>query len=290
MDPHSRRTGGEALAAESGLRDFSIAVGANAAYAILMLILKGLDTRFASGRPTHRRWTITIVIAIWFVSNGAYAYFSSLSRQGYVFLALSTMILLWFVLRDVVQFRRIGLIGADVSISNGINSAKALDLVSSSLDFLGIGASKLTQETENFQGAVDRCDRAGRPIRFLLSSPGSTDLKRIAQKAGVNNNAYKQKVTESLRIIANLKIQRAKNIEVRFYDEIPAFRLMFIDDELCLASHYILGKGDGSQLPQLHVVRQIASQDVNSLYFGFHEYFENIWENSKEWDFKRYLE
>ena len=64
---------------------------------------------------------------------------------------------------------------------------------------------------------------------------------------------------------------------------------MFIDDEICLASYYILGKGDGSQLPQLHIVRSGPSTDVDSLYYGFHKYFENIWEQSDEWDFTKYI-
>jgi hypothetical protein len=148
----------------------------------------------------------------------------------------------------------------------------------------------LTQEPKAFEEAINRCDRPGRPIRFLLSSPQNADLERIAKKAGVDHEAYKQKVAESLRTIAALRNTRAKNIELRFYEEIPAFRLMFVDDEICLASTYILGKGDGSQLPQLHIVRQSASQDINSLYYGFHQYFENIWEKSKIWDFRQYLE
>jgi hypothetical protein len=203
---------------------------------------------------------------------------------------LSTLVFIWFALREVHQFHRIGLVGADAEISSGIDYAHALNMVSSSLDFLGIGASKLTQVQKAFEDAVNRCDRPGRPIRFLLSNPKNVDLERIAQKAGVDHEAYKLKVAESLRVIANLRNSRAKNIELRFYEEIPAFRLMFIDDEICLASHYILGKGDGSQLPQLHIIRQRASQDINSLFFGFHQYFENIWEKSKAWDFRQYLE
>jgi hypothetical protein len=64
---------------------------------------------------------------------------------------------------------------------------------------------------------------------------------------------------------------------------------MFIDDEICLASHYVLGKGDGSQLPQLQIIKGSASRDINSLYYGFRSYFDNIWQESEAWDFQRYL-
>jgi hypothetical protein len=193
------------------------------------------------------------------------------------------------LISELNQFWRIGLFGADSQITKGIDYIRALNMASNSLDFLGIGASKLTKEADPFEAAINRCDRPGRPIRFLLSSPENAALREIARKAGVNQSAYQKRVLESLRIIASFKTARAKNVEVRFYKEIPAFRLMFIDDEICLASHYVLGKGDGSQLPQLHMVRSRPSTDVDSLYYGFHEYFENIWEHSDEWDFTKYI-
>ena len=58
-------------------------------------------------------------------------------------------------------------------------------------------------------------------------------------------------VKESLRFIASLRDREQKNITVRFYQQFPAFRLMFIDDAICLMSYYIMGKGDGSKLPPI---------------------------------------
>ncbi len=231
---------------------------------------------------------VVCVFVVWIVANAICVYY--FQQQGYVFLFLSTVVLVWVLLSELIRFWNIGLVGVDIKIRDGINYNKALGMVSSSLDFLGIGAAKLTGEAKPFEEAVNRCDRSGHPIRFLLSRPESADLEEIARKANVDRDAYKRQVRESLRKIAAFKNSRAKNIEVRFYEEIPAFRLMFIDDEICLASHYILGKGDGSQLPQLQVIRKGSSQDINSLYYGFHEYFENIWAKSKPWNFRQYLE
>ena len=277
----------ETLSSGTNLTEFEIDLLGHAAFAVIVFALGWLYSHFASRRPTYRRFTIVFVFAVWVLSNCICVYF--FRRQSYFFLVLTTALLAWVVLSELYQFRRIGLVGADAHINKGIDYSKALSMASSSLDFLGIGASKLTKETDQFEKAVDRCDRTGRPIRFLLSNPENRDLERIAQKAGVDQNAYKQRVTESLRAIANLKNNRAKNIELRFYREMPAFRLMFIDEQICLASHYIFGKGDGSQLPQLHIIRQSESQDVNSLYYGFQQYFEYIWEQSEPWDFSEYL-
>ena len=65
---------------------------------------------------------------------------------------------------------------------------------------------------------------------------------------------------------------------------------MFIDDWLCLASHYVFGEGDGSEFPQLHVRRSAMERDVNSLYYPFEQYFDELWANAETWDFIQYIE
>jgi hypothetical protein len=144
------------------------------------------------------------------------------------------------------------------------------------MDFLGIGAAKLTDEKPEFDAAVGRCQRPERPVRFLLCRPDDEKLIEMAQSAERDRGSYQTKVLDSLRAIADLRNNRAWNVQVRFYREFPTFRLMFIDDAICLASHYVLGKGSGAELPQLHVVKPKGSRDVDSLYYGFNSYFNRL--------------
>jgi hypothetical protein len=51
----------------------------------------------------------------------------------------------------------------------------------------------------------------------------------------------------------------------------------------------LLGKGDGSSLPQLQIVKSKHSLDTTSLYYGFGTYFQAIWDDSESWNFKDYL-
>jgi hypothetical protein len=256
-------------------------------YAALVFGLGLLRNRIAVQNPRNRRLVPRLILGAWIFSNLAYAYF--IREYSYVFLLVSTLLSAWVLFQEVNQFWRIGLVGADAEIRKGIEYSKALGLCSNSIEFLGIGASKLTESNQPFEKAIDRCNSPTRPIRFLLSSPDRIGLQNIARNAGVDETSYQERVRRSLRVIAGLRKDRAKNIEVRFYREFPAFRLMFIDDEICLASHYVLGKGDGSQLPQLQIIKGSASRDINSLYYGFRSYFDNIWQESEAWDFQRYL-
>ena len=262
----------------------------SALFAGLLLVLTRGRSRFASGDPRYRRSRLGIIAVTWALSNSIYAYFCFVQYHYRIFLVVSTLIFGWFLYSELSQFWGIGLVGADPEVNRGIDYGKALGLCSNSLDFLGIGASKLTDKQPAFENAINRCDRSDKPIRFLLSSPESERLQKIAKSAGHDPTAYQKRVQNSLRVIADLRKRREKNILVRFYKEIPTFRLMFINDDVCLASHYVLGKGDGSQLPQLHIIKTSGSQDVNSLFYGFKAYFETIWRESEDWDFEKYLE
>jgi hypothetical protein len=263
---------------------------ASALFAVVVAFVTRAYSRFTSGNPRHRRTGLATATVAWALSNLIYGYFHFTQYGFRIYLVCTTLIFGWVLYRELYQFWRIGLVGADAEVRKGINYSRALRLCSNSMDFLGIGASKLSDKAGEFRDAIDRCNRPDRPIRFLLSSPENESLKSIAKSAGQDPAAYQRRVSNSLRVIADLRTSRAKHIQVRFYNQIPAFRLMFINDEICLASHYVLGKGDGSQLPQLHIVKTSGSQDVNSLFYGFVAYFETIWRESEEWDFESYLE
>jgi hypothetical protein len=240
----------------------------------LTAVLKWMHRRLARSNPADRVWHVSLLGLCWVLMNTVCAYFVARSAALIVF--LSSVLIVWIVRPELNQFWRIGLVGADDQIRSGINFRRALGIVSNSMDFLGIGAAKLTDEKPEFDAAVGRCQRPERPVRFLLCRPDDEKLIEMAQSAERDRGSYQTKVLDSLRAIADLRNNRAWNVQVRFYREFPTFRLMFIDDAICLASHYVLGKGSGAELPQLHVVKPKGSRDVDSLYYGFNSYFNRL--------------
>ena|SRR5580658_312049 len=254
----------------------------------LTAVLKWMHRRLARSNPADRVWRVFGLALCWVLMNTACAYF--VARSAALIIFLSSVLIVWIVRPELNQFWRIGLVGADDQIQAGINFKRALGMVSNSMDFLGIGASKLTDEKEAFVAAVSRCQRPERPVRFLLCRPDDEKLIEMAQSAEKDRGLYQKKVLESLRAIADLRNKRAWNVQVRFYPELPTFRLMFINDAICLASYYVLGKGSGAELPQLHVVRPTGSRDVDSLYYGFSSYYDRFWATAHDWDFKQYME
>jgi hypothetical protein len=256
----------------------------NAIFAVCCWLAKRLSANLEKRAAFYRKALLLALAILWIGLD----FFLYLHLQGPEFLAasvLSFLVAAFFAWKELNQFWRIGLIGADREISTGIDFKRSLDLCSNSLEFLGVGASKLTKEGDAFEKAMQRCHRSHTPIRFLLSSPNNPELEKIARQARRDPGEYQKAVRESLRIIAQQKIDRARNIEVRFYGRLPLFRLMFIDGWLCLASHYVFGEGEGTDWPQLHVRRMPSERDVKSLYEPFRRYFQELWDEGTEWDF-----
>lgn len=265
-----------------------IGVLANVIYGGLILALRLTRIQVERSHPGAKRISLAIICIGALVGNVVLYEFA-----GVWFPLFSTLILaiaffaLW---SHLMEFWGVGLIGADRHIGTGMNYARSLETCHNSLAFMGVGARKLTECTQEFERALQRCNRPTRPIRFLLCYPNSKILVKAAQSADKSPEAYIQVVKTSLKVIAGLRTRRQWNIEVRFYDSLPLFRLMFIDDWLCLASHYVFGEGDGSEWPQLHIRRSQAERDVNSLYHPFQQHFDELWEKSQVWNFTDFLQ
>lgn len=240
-------------------------------------------------RPSFRKPSVAIICVLWLLINMIAMPVFGISSSVIPLVLIAAVIPAAVVYSQLHQFWRVGLIGVDQETANGLDYATALKMCNSDLEFLGIGASKLTRLGLEFEGAINRCSRPDCAIKFLLSRPDAEGLRRIATLAGRDASEYQHTVQESLRMIADFRTRRAKHIEVRFYRDFPAFRIMFINDSTCLVSHYVLGKGDGSNLPQLHLIKMTDAEDIKSLFYGFRYYFDSMWRDAEPWDFRRYL-
>ena len=207
--------------------------------------------------------------------------------------AVASIVLGWWALRGLF---RVGLIDAFSRTSSGIEPAASLKLAHESIEFLGIGANKLTTDPE-FEAAIRRCSSGGngQTCRFLLTPPSNNFLETLALRNGGNATAYKDKVTESLKIFANLKINKKLSLDVRFYksgegSEFQQFRLMILNDDLCLTSWTVWDDKLGMNNPQIILRRasKVADQKA-TLFKAFKEHFEVMWQEGEVVDLKEYL-
>jgi hypothetical protein len=186
-------------------------------------------------------------------------------------------LLLYSVLKDL---SRVGITNAFETTKKGVSAAASLRQVKRELAFRGIGAKKLTESPE-FDAMVRRCKDAGGNLRFLLSNPDNPALEEMAKRNGRNDLSYRSRVKESIREIFTRVTALGADFEVRLYDlkqeiSLPHFRLMFIDERLCIFSQLLWSASEGLDNPQL-LLRRNENSAGSSLYQGYQEYFDDLW-------------
>lgn len=268
------------------LRDLLINLSASVIFAFFVVLFRRLAPSLYRKSPRLRPLALLSVAIVWLLANLAYL---SSTLGAYPIFFLSTSLIVGYMIGDeLYRYWSVGIIGADPKLEDGLSYKGSLALCQRSLDFLGVGAAKLTRVQPEFEQALSRCNSAVRPIRFLLCDPDNDRLEIFARQAGDRAGEYRRRIIESLRVLADLRNRKAINLEVRFYSSttMPFFRLMFIDEFLCLASHYEFGRGEGAQLPQVHIRRASPGRpEATSLYYVFDKYFKDLWESSMRWDF-----
>jgi hypothetical protein len=270
-----------------------LGVVANIVTLALIGIVSKIPSSLSRHDPRKSSRLLPLLIAFLPVINFIFFFFVIGTQQSIWWLMsipISLSILLWILWQQLDRLWGVGIRGVDKHISKGISYKESLDLVQNSLKFLGIGASKLSRTFE-FEAALVRCKRE-EPIKLLLCNPEDERLLSAAKRFNKPEHEYKDNTIASLRKIVEIKNKRALNIEVRFYskDCNPVFRLMFIDNSICLYSYNVWGEGDGSQCPQLHVVNPPSpTRTVTSFYYPLEVYFDSLWERCTSWDFKQYL-
>lgn len=183
------------------------------------------------------------------------------------------------------RINRLGIVDVFMRTAGGIDYRASLTRPRHSFDFLGVGAHKLTSIPE-FREMIVRCAKAGRPVRLLLSPPDNPVLRNIASRTGIDRHTYASRVRDSLKIIADLAIKEGFNIEVKFYHaeseaDFQQFRLIFIDDRICVMSYTIWDDQEGRSNPQVVLNAGQSERSSHSLYYTFKDYFERMWTDQK---------
>ncbi len=267
-------------------------VGNLATLAAIWLFTKVSSSVSRRDPRTPTRYLPLLIAFIPILNTGFFFFIIATAQSIWWLLAipLSLSILIVILWRQLYGFWNVGIRGVDREIAKGISHEDSLKLVHNKLKFLGIGASKLSRLDE-FEAALVRCKKED-TIKLLLCNPTDKRLTLAAKRFNKPEDEYRNITIESLRRIAGLKKKRALNLEVHFYSEEcdPVFRLMFIDDNICLFSYNIWGEGDGSQCPQLHVVNPPSpNRTVQSYYYPLEVYFDSLWSQACPWNFADYL-
>lgn len=155
-----------------------------------------------------------------------------------------------------------GILKVDFGAKTGITFKQSLKYCRHSFRFLGVGASKLTEDEEEFSSMVRRCIQHGQPPQLMLCDPSSPVIEKLEGIAQATRSKFASKVRKSYTAIHNIEQEISHRLDVRQYHardygELPFFRLLFIDNDLCLASGGLYGNLDhGVTIPQILITKR----------------------------------
>ncbi len=249
---------------KTGASDFIALIAINVV--VLILLAAGFLT------------TLKTVSGLFALSNLDYqSYLRYLASIAFVAVILATLYIL--------RLRKMGITSVDAEIARGLDYKTALERITDELDFVGIGAAKLTHNETNFTEALERIKTHKGAARLLLCDPREQIVNRLERISNVGTGDYLTTVQRSFALLRQLKKRFGETLQIRVYKpkaekDLITLRLMFINKGLCLLSQNVLGKvqKEGRSTPQLLIDRGSYASNGPTLYTAFSGLFVQMWD------------
>lgn len=168
----------------------------------------------------------------------------------------------------------LGITGTTSKLTNSqFEPAQSMKAASQTLFFMGILGSKWVEDLEKFEEFLGLIQSKNCKVRFLMINPNGQSFQRLKTMRGGNLN-------DKSSVKFKKFVMDYPCLEVKFYDFIPSFRLIFIDGKILAVSRYKLDKKGYFQSKQgwdaPHLV--IEENAIWSLYEPFLSYYNFIWD------------
>jgi hypothetical protein len=165
----------------------------------------------------------------------------------------------------------------DVAGRTGDTIGKTLDEADREFDFMGVSAQFVVSNPafERRLGAVKNRDIHCR-LLLLKPDPNSEAVKKHAAREGRQASDIVRHTLTSLGDLREFEQREGVTMEVRLYEELPKFRMVFVDRGTLYLSFYLSGERTAFELPQLIIHKPRPGQRT-----AF-EAFENYW--NERWD------
>jgi len=176
-----------------------------------------------------------------------------------------------------------GLYGYVPSLAEGGQHPRSqLPLIRRKLDFMGGGARKWTADRELLEDMLRRTYAVNGTVRILLLNPECQACKDRSRAFKHDERHFAKSILESLKVLHGLQ-KKYPHLLIHIYDEMPAFRLTFLDEERLTVGHYQFYEKGAKQSP-LHIYYRAPDW---SFYKPYIVYFEHVWNTSSEPDWPK---
>jgi hypothetical protein len=230
---------------------------------------------------------IGLVIGITITSQNLLEFLdiTGLDYQNHLkWLSIISMLALSLTTLYILRLRKMGISSADAEIARGLDYKTALNRITDELDFVGIGAAKLTHNADEFTAALERIKTHKGTARLLLCDPRGPILDSLERISNVRTGDYLVTVQSSFALLRKLSERFGPTLQIRVYKpttdkDLITLRLMFLNKSICLLSQNVLGKvqKEGRSTPQLLIDKANFFGSGPTLYTAFSELFDQMW-------------
>lgn len=194
---------------------------------------------------------------------------------------------------DLLQlYKNVGIDGCTEELKDTpFEPRQCMRNVNKYLDFMGVGGNKWVDQDDKlelFEDMLNRVQAANGKVRYLLINPNSHGYKALKK---LRNN----KVPSSSYTTFRSLVEKYNCLEVRLYDDLPSFRLQFVNQEYVAVSRYYIehelhaNKDFGWKIPHI-IVRAEKISNIQTgeteysatLYKSFEQLYQYIWERSTD--------
>lgn len=218
----------------------------------VVAIILGVVTTIVSNKIVALDWKYTALLS------------------GFVLLTYVTFL---FVTKNWRKLRAVNNIGIEsVLFDKERPELKDYELKSSGdFAFWGISAKRVIEDLTLRNKLLDISKR-GHSIKFLLLDPTSIHLPRKASDENENAEIWKKDIKLSIQKIKEFAASNNINIEVKTYDFLPIWRLIFMNNDLLYVTYFFKGR-QGIESPLL----KLRDDQYDNLYRAFKFQFEEVW-------------
>jgi hypothetical protein len=167
----------------------------------------------------------------------------------------------------------IGLVNVNIGSNTPIESI--CEGANHSFYFWGI-SGKRTASNPRCREAMIRIGRNGGEIRFLLLSPKSSKLVQRAGDEQEGSEAWINDITATRTRLQQLAERETINIQVRYFDRYPVWRMNIIDRRTIYLNWFLPGK-QGPESPELKL-----SVVDDGICWPFLREFDDCWEEAAD--------
>jgi hypothetical protein len=178
--------------------------------------------------------------------------------------------------RRARNVRAVGVYSVATDANDKSHTPQICSAVHTAFDFFGICAFRTALDPGFRQLLENSRHKENVQFRFLLLDPASPDLPKRATEEREDPVSLRHEVEATLTRLGQYQRTFNVHIEVRLYDRLPIWRMVFIDEKTLYLNQFLTGK-KGTDSPQIRIEK--GSDD--SLYLSFRRTFEYEWEKAK---------